>query len=36
MIDYLNLEDVAVQRGEKSDILARKLVANGMLFILMV
>ena len=29
MIDYLNLEDVAVQRGEKSDILARKLVANG-------
>ena len=29
MIDYLNLEDVAVQRGEKSDLLARKLVANG-------
>ena len=29
MIEYLNLEDVAVQRGEKSDLLARKLVANG-------
>ena len=29
MIEYLNLEDVAIQRGEKSDLLARKLVANG-------
>ena len=29
MIEYLNLEDVAIQRGEKSDLLARNLVANG-------
>ena len=29
MIEYLNLEDIAVQRGENSDFLARKLVTNG-------
>ena len=26
MIEYLNLEDIAVQRGENSDFLARKFV----------
>ena len=29
MIEYLNLKDVAVKRGENSGLLARKLVANG-------